>query len=224
MKLKKILSLLSVIFGCINLYCNDLPEKTKQNVHQEVLSEYSKIACSGKLYDHILLQDLFKKAAEVDVKYLKRLEKDIYQLKKTIKIKKKNKEVTDQDSVLLKDLQQLYNFLKKYRLQMDIVAFHSTVKKDWGDLMQVVDKGEDILPFLPSKGITKEGIKGLKELSGKMSKMLRTVEEYETRLHADWIDLKLINYVLKIELIRLRNAAIFHPLYRGMPIVTSYPR
>jgi hypothetical protein len=224
MKFKKILSLLCVVFGFVNLYSNDVSNKGYQGVHQEILSEYSKIKSSLKSYDHMILQDLFKKAAEVDVKYLKRLEKDIYQLKKTIKAKKKHKEITDKELNLLKDLQQLHNFLKKYRLQMDIVAFHSMVKKDWGDLMQVVDKGEDILPILPSKGITKDGVKGLKEFSNKMSKMLRTVEEYETRLHADWIDLKLINYVLKIELIRLRNAAIFHPLYRGMPIVTNYPR
>jgi hypothetical protein len=224
MKFKKILSLLCAIFGFINLYSKDLSHKIEENLHKEILSEYSKVKASVKLYDHVFLQDLFKKAAELDPKYLKRLEKDIHQLKKIIKTKKKNKEVVDKDSNLLKDLQQLYNFLKKYRLQMDIVAFHNTVKKDWKDLMQLVDKGEDILPALPSKGITKEGIKGLKEFSNKMSKMLRTVEEYETRLHADWIDLKLINYVLKIELIRLRNAAIFHPLYRGMPIVTNYPR
>lgn len=223
MKLKKILSLLCAIFGFINLCSKDLPNPIEQSVHQEILSEYSKTKSSLKLYDHVFLQDLFKKAADVDAKYLKRLEKDIHQLKKTIKTKKKHKETIDKDSNLLKDLQQLHNFLKKYRLQMDIVAFHSVVKKDWGDLMQVVDKGEDILPLLPSKGVIKEGIKGLKDFSNKMSKMLRTVEQYETRLHTDWIDLKLINYVLKIELIRLRNAAIFHPLYRGMPIVTSYP-
>lgn len=224
MKFKKILSLLCAIFGFINLCSKDLPNKIDQNVHEEILSEYSKIKSSLKLYDQLILQDLFKKAAEIDAKYLKRLEKDMHQLKKIIKTKKKHKETTDKDSHLLKELQQFHNFLKKYRLQMDIVAFHSTVKKDWGDLMQLVDKGEDILPVLPSKGITKEGIKGLKDFSNKMNKMLRVVEQYETRLHADWIDLKLINYVLKIELIRLRNAGIFHPLYRGMPIVTNYPR
>lgn len=224
MKFKKIFTFLCIIFSFINSYSKDLLDPIITDLHQEVLSEYSKIKLAQKLYDHIALQELFKRAAEVDSKYLKKLEKDISKLKKAIKIKKKNKENIDKDSNYLDQLQQMYNFLKKYRLQMDIISFHTSVKNDWGDLMQVVDKGEDILPLLSSKGITKPGVKGLKIFINKMNQVLRKAEEYETRLHADWIDLKLINYVLKIELIRLRNAAIFHPLYRGMPIVTSYPR
>lgn len=224
MKFKKIFSFICIMFASINSYSKDLLDEVVADVHQEVLAEYSKIKSTGKLYDHIALQELFKKAADIDNKYLKKLEKDISKLRKTVKIKKKNKESIDKDSDLIEKLQQLHNFLKQYRLQMDVVSFHTSVKKDWGDLMQIVDKGEDILPVLSSKGITKPGVKGLKIFINKMNQILRKAEEYETRLHADWIDLKLINYVLKIELIRLRNAAIFHPLYRGTPIVTSYPR
>jgi len=224
MKLKKIVSFFCIIFLSTILYSKDVLDKAISDIHQVILSEYSKIKTEQKPYDHILLQELFKKTADVDPKYLKKLEQDILKLKKTIKAKKKNKENIDQDSSLLEKLEELQIFLKKYRLQMDVVAFHNSVKNDWGDLMQAVDKGEDILPKLSSKGITKEGVKALKIFINKMNQILRKAEEYETRLHTDWIDLKLINYVVKIELIRLRNAAIFHPLYQGTPMVTSYPR
>ncbi len=221
MKIKKIFNLLFFLACSIKFYCQDAGI---HQAHKEILSEYFKIKSSAKLYDHMALQELFKKAADVDNYYLKRLKTDISHLKKLIKNKKKNQESVDKDSLFLDGLQELQNFLKKYQLQMEIIAFHSSVKKDWADLMHAVDKNEDILPKLSSKGISKPGVKGLKILINKMNKLLNLVEGYEYRLHADWIDLKLINYVLKIELIRLRNAAIFHPLYRGTPIVTNYPR
>lgn len=224
MKFKKIVSLFSLIFITTGLYSKDLSDTTILEMHQDVLSEYSKMRTEQKLHDHIALQGLFKKAAEADSKYLRKLEKDITKLRKTIRTKKKNQETIDKDSALFEKLETLYQFLKKYRLQIDIMTFHALIKKDWDDIMQAVDKGEDILPRLPSKGITKGGIKGLKIFINKINGALRKAEEYETRLHTDWIDLKLVNYVLKIELIRLRNAGIFHPMYRGTPIVTSYPR
>ncbi|MBI2344811.1 hypothetical protein HYV10_01925 [Candidatus Dependentiae bacterium] len=224
MKFIKIVSLLSIIFMSIHFYSKEVVGNSIIEEHQKTLSEYSKIKSAQKLYDHLALQDLFKIAAEIDNKYLKKLEKDISKFRRIIRAKRKNKEFVDQDLDAINRLRQLHDFLKKYRLQIDIVAFHSLVKKDWNDLMQAVDKGQDILLMLPSKGIVKQGVRGLKVFINKINQVLRKAEEYETRLHADWIDLKLINYVLKIELVRLRNAAIFHPVYRGMPIVTSYPR
>ena len=141
-----------------------------------------------------------------------------------IKQKRKSKESIDTELHLFESLTQLKKFLKKYRLQLEVVGHHAAIRAQWGDLFELVDQSQDILPALPLKGIDQAGLKGLKVLIKRMERHLGEIEVFEDRLHADWVDLKLANYVFKIELIRLRNAAIFHPLYRGMPIQTNYPR
>jgi len=220
-----------------------------QSFHHTTIESFADLQKQNKTLDQILdrtldkaaLQELFKVAHKaslqpysVDLKsggqktvhldYLKQLNRDVAVLKKIMKYQRKNNENIDLEQSLVDSLSQLHKFLKKYRLQLEVVGRHAAIRAEWGDLFDLVDKGQDILPCLPGKGIEQSGRKGLKILVSRMERLLGEISSYEDRLHADWVDLKLTNYVFKIELIRLRNAAIFHPLYRGMPIQTSYPR
>ncbi len=219
---KKTIIFFLLFFSFFHLGANSV-ESIRQK-HQLVITEYFKLSGQMKLYNNIDLQNLFKVANQVDTTYLKRLRRDKAVLQKIIKKKKKSKENYSSESDLFAKLEKVYKFLKKYYLELEVMNFLTEVRNEWGDIIQAVDKGQDVLPFFKDKGITKPGIKGLKIFVTKMNRLLDKVDDYENRLHADFIDLKLNNYVLKIELIRIRNAAIFHPLYRGTPIVTSYPR
>lgn len=158
--------------------------------------------------------------------FLKSLHKDISLLQKEIKKLKKQKKEFALVETEIKKLKNLVIFIKKHRLQHDVVIFHEMIHNRWQLLFQALVDKEDIASLLPSVGFNKIGQQALKEVVKKVEKDLRKIDEYEYRLHSDWIDLKLANYVLKIELIRLRNAALFHPLYKGccVQLPSTYPR
>jgi hypothetical protein len=219
---KKIIIFFLLFLSFFHFDANNV-ESLRQK-HQPVISEYFRLSGQMKLYSYIDLQNLFKVVNQVDVIYLKQLRKDQAVLKKIIKKKKKKKDNYESEVDLLAKLEKIYKFLKRYYLELEVMNFLDEVRNQWSDILQAVDEQKDILPLLGSKGIKQQGIKGLKIFVTKMNRLLGKVDDYENRLHSDFIDLKLNNYVLKIELIRIRNAAIFHSLYRGTPIVTSYPR
>jgi hypothetical protein len=219
---KKIVLFLVVSISFFQIYGDISGDIQKK--HQKVISQYMKLGGQMKLYNYGELQNLFKTANQVDAFYLKALRNDIATLKKTIRKEKKYKETYLCKKDLLTKLNKIYKFFKKYYLELEVLNFLDQVHQEWGDIIEAVDKGKNILPLLKTKGICNPGVAGLKVFVKRMSNLLYKVEDYENRVHADFIDLKLSNYVLRIELIRIRNAAIFHPLYRGMPIVTSYPR
>ena len=127
---------------------------------------------------------------------------------------------------LKKDLSDLLKYIKKHKLQYDTVYMHQALYKRWQVLFNAVAQEEEIKDLLLDAQITESGFDGLRMLAKLAEKDLKKVENYEYRLHSDWIDLKLANYVLKIELIRLRNAALFHPLYKhtNLKLSSSYPR
>ena len=81
-----------------------------------------------------------------------------------------------------------------------------------------------VCTWLLSSSVSAQDGDGLEKLLKIIKKDQKRVDEYECLIHTDWIDLKLANYVLKIELIRVRNAAMFHPLLDGVKIKTIYPR
>ena len=107
-----------------------------------------------------------------------------------------------------------------------MVQFHQYVKNYYNVLFQALAQGKDVALFLNQFDIDDVNYESLREFAKMISKDLRTIETYEYRLHADWVDLKLANYVLKIELIRLRNAILFHPLYKKtkLKLSSTYPR
>lgn len=156
---------------------------------------------------------------------MKSLRSDRKILKKAVKKAKKNKlsslEALEQDFETICDL---YTYVKMYRLNNDVFFFHRQMYEKWGKFSSFVTRDEDILSLLSTLGIENQDADGLKKLLKIIKKDQKKVDEYEILVHTDWIDLKLANYVLKIELIRVRNAAMFHPLLDGVKIKTIYPR
>ena len=157
---------------------------------------------------------------------IKTLHQDIQLINQKIKNLKRQQESALELELLHNRLKNLYNFLKKHRLPYEVVTFHESVKHHWNLLFQAVAQGKDIVLFLKDFDIETVDHESLRQLAKMVSKDLRKIETYEYRLHADWIDIKLANYVLKIELTRLRNAILFHPLYKRtkLKLLSSYPR
>ena len=157
---------------------------------------------------------------------IKTLHHDIAVLAKEIKNASRQKNTVTVLQSQHDQLKQLYKFIKKYRFQYEMVQFHQYVKNYYNVLFQALAQGKDVALFLNQFDIDDVNYESLREFAKMISKDLRTIETYEYRLHADWVDLKLANYVLKIELIRLRNAILFHPLYKKtkLKLSSTYPR
>lgn len=123
-------------------------------------------------------------------------------------------------------LSVLYKFLQKNRIACESVLLQKTVQKQWGLLFVALQQGQDIEPLLKMVNIDASGRAGLKLLIRQVEKQIGLLESYDCRLHADWIDAKLENYVKRVELIRLRNAILFHPVYKRtkLKLHSNYPR
>lgn len=194
--------------------------------YQDVLSSFAMLDSSDSFNQGVLMHDFVLSLPSSVDSVRKKLGKDLSFLKKEIKKNKKNEEFSLESDLLYHHLSDLAKYLKRHRLQCDVALFHHSIKTQWKLLFDALLDGGDIEPLLSKVGIEQGGIEGLKSFVKKIEKDQRKIDSYEYRLHADWIDLKLANYVLKIELIRLRNAALFHPLYKGtsLKMTSSYPR
>ena len=156
---------------------------------------------------------------------MKSLRSDRKILKKAIKKAKKNKALSLEE--LEKDYQticDLYIYLKMYRLNNDVFFFHRQMCEKWGKFSAFITNDKDIISLVSNLGIENQNADALKNLLKIIKKDQQIADEYENMVHSDWIDLKLANYVLRVELIRIRNAAMFHPLLDGVKIKTIYPR
>jgi hypothetical protein len=194
--------------------------------YQPIIADFKALSKKNRTVQNAEMQSFFLKIAQPYSVFTKQLHQDIDKVRKEIKAcKRLKKSYTDQEA-LYKNLSSLYKFIKKYRLQYQIALFHQDVRAQWNSLFQAVEHGKDVEPLLSVAGIEQTGIDGLKNLIKLVEKDLKQVETYEYRLHTDWIDAKLANYVLKIELVRLRNAAIFHPLSKRtkLKLSSTYPR
>ncbi len=207
--------------------------------YDQLLEISAKHAASLGLFKQILVQN---KATQVfmtpqfflqmDMPFypkIKELQKDLKKTDKEIKILKKDKKYFKelQDAKRFKkEMADLLKYIKKHKLQYDIAYMHQALYKRWAILFKAVAQEAEIKDLLLEAQITDSGFEGLRVLARLAEKDLKKIENYEYRLHSDWIDLKLANYVLKIELIRLRNAALFHPLYKhtSLKLSSSYPR
>ncbi len=157
---------------------------------------------------------------------IKSVHQDFQSLHKRIKHLRHQNKSTEVLQILHDQLKSFYKFIKKYRLQYEIVMFHDYVKNYWSVLFQAVAQGKDVALFMQNFDIAVIDYEGLRQFIKIVNKDLRKIEAYEYRLHTDWIDLKLANYVLKIEFIRLRNAILFHPSYKKtkLKLSSNYPR
>lgn len=194
--------------------------------YQEILHNFAMLDTADTHEQGTLMDSFFMSLPRPVVSLRKKLGKDVSFLKKEIKKNKKTENVSLESELLYYHLSDLAKYLKRHQLQYDVVLFHHSLKTRWKLLLDAVLDDRDIEPLLQEVGIEQSGLDGLKSFIKKIEKDQRKIDAYEYRLHTDWIDLKLANYVLKIELIRLRNAALFHPLYKGttLKMSSSYPR
>lgn len=194
-------------------------------IHSSVSKKFAEITDKPTLSGDQVLLDVLHAANAVSSDYLKLLQADIKQLKSDIKRKKKQRCCIDTEMNLAQQLQEMYDFLKKYRLQLEVISYHENFKNQWREFTQAIDQGNDITTVATLKELGQgDMLKGLKVIVNLMQTALKKIDSYEYRLHADWVDLKLANYVIKIQMIRLRNAAIFHPLNKGISLQTIYPK
>lgn len=194
--------------------------------HQTTLKHFSKINNAVKEIQISLAPQFFLQFNLSFKEIIKKLNNDIKVVAQEIKNLKRQKISSSSLIEFKSKLSSLRSFIKKYRLQYEIVLFHKSIKDRWNILFQELSTDKDISTLLCFVGIEQKGIEGLKLLLYQVEKDLHTIEIYDYRLHTDWIDTKLANYVLKIELIRLRNAILFHPLYKKtkLKLHSSYPR
>jgi hypothetical protein len=222
------------IFGAF--VCAQKPSVDEiQKKYQESLSLFLSMKQKKLLADGLSMNDLFLLINKPSDELIRQMRGDNAVLKKALKkLKRLQRRKKTTDSVLEKSIEELkkyyqdyvdmYSYIKKYDLNNDIAVFHQGLKQRWSTLWDCINQGEDIVLLLQDCGVDQANVTGLKELIVMVKQDQKKVSEYEDRLHTRWIDLKLANYVYKIELIRLRNAAYFHPLYNGMNIKSVYPK
>ncbi|HSW75954.1 MAG TPA: hypothetical protein VLG50_02855 [Candidatus Saccharimonadales bacterium] len=206
-----------------------------QKKYEEPLSLFLSMQQKKMLTDGLLMNQFFLSMHKPCSQLIPQMRKDNQSLKKEIKKLKRmhrnreiNQEVAEKKIQELKSYHQnyvdMYAYVKQYHLNNDVAVFHQDLKHRWSKLLDCINQGGNIVLLLKECNIDQPDVLGLKELIARVKLDQQKVSEYEDRLHTDWIDLKLANYVYKIELIRLRNAAFFHPLYHGMNIKSVYPK
>lgn len=198
--------------------------------YQSYIDQMNIIQTLNQDEQYSMMLSFFKSINQEYTIMIKQLHADLSIIKKHIRQCKKNKQEHDLVCKNLKlfanDIENFYKFLKKYRILYQAIYFEQQVKQRFHTFFQAVSNGSDIESLLVDFGIQESGRNGLKILLKLVVKDLSKIEYDERRLHADWIDAKLSNYVLKIELVRLRNAILFHPSYKKIKFVfaSNYPR
>lgn len=213
------------VFGQVSTENSGIIEKIEKK-YQKALDIFSAMNQKPSDLQIRLMPQFFLQFNVSYSEIAKRLHQDVNVVTKEIKVLKRVKESWQKLDLLKNQLSTVYNFIKKHRLQYEVVVFHQSIQDNWNVLFQALAKGQDIVTLLESVGIEQKDVDGLKALVKQVEKDLRKIEIYEYRLHTDWIDTKLANYVLNIELTRLRNAILFHPLYKKtkLKLSSNYPR
>ncbi|MCX5924497.1 MAG: hypothetical protein NTZ68_03680 [Candidatus Dependentiae bacterium] len=229
----RIIFILCILGGSLSAQKRSVDEIQKN--YQESLSFFLSMKQKKLLTDGATMNHLFLLINTPSDELIAQMRSDNQALKKSLKkLKRLQRRQEIADSDLEKNIEELkkyhqdyadlYSYIKKYDLNNDVAVFHQNLKKRWSTLWDCINQGEDIVCLLKDCGIHQSDVTGLKELIVIVKQDQKKINEYEDLLHTDWIDLKLANYVYKIELIRLRNAAYFHTLYNGMNIKSVYPK
>lgn len=154
--------------------------------------------------------------------YFVRLKNDMQCLKCLKKQYKKQRFIHELHS-FYQELKSIDKFLKKHRVVWDALVVHASFYRLWQRAIDILDEKKDITDCFSVYGFSSTN-SGIRMFVSTIDKWVKKMELIEYRLHADWIDLKLANYVARIQTIRLRNAGIFHRLYQGVEFPTTYPR
>ncbi|MBI2353330.1 hypothetical protein HYV11_03775 [Candidatus Dependentiae bacterium] len=146
-------------------------------------------------------------------KLIQQLKRDIHQIKKTMK-----KEKPSLKNLYLR-LNELSTFLRKHKFLYETIAFHSSLHITYQPLFTMIDNNQDVIAYITSHrkdfdldnenetSLLEHFLKTLKSISHKISK-------FEDHIHTDYVDLKLQNYIYKVESIKLRNSILFDNRYK----------
>lgn len=229
----KLIFILFVLSGVVSAQKRSVDEIQKD--YKESLEAFLSMKQKQLLTDGLSMNHFFLIMNQPSDGLIVQMRKDNTILKKELKRLKKSqrlKETPDPDvEKNIQDLKKyhqdyldMFSYIKKYDLNNNVVVFHESLRKKWSAFLECVNQDGDIISCLPKCGIEQQDVTGLTALIKLVKQDQWKISEYEDRLHTDWIDLKLANYVFKIELIRIRNAALFHPLYNGPKLKSGYPR
>lgn len=184
-----------------------------QAKYQSALELFQTIQDQEKTKDHKSLVQLFSLLEKPSALLIKQMRQDVQRIKKALK-KDASKKLQD----LRDQLQRLSCFIKKHKINYDAIVFHNSITKLYQLLFEKVDNNEDVVAFIAEN-------KDMLDLKSDDNRFLHTfiyalkqasnkVSQYEDYLHGDDVDLKLQNYVLKIELVKLRNTILFDKRYK----------
>lgn len=124
------------------------------------------------------------------------------------------------------DLQGLYNqlrdlcaYIKRHKNIYNAILVHNNISELYQSLFDMIDNNEDVIAYIDSN----REFFGLKNIDSdylhvflkKIKIISHQISKFEDYVHSDYIDLKMQNYVFKIELIKLRNAILFDKRYKN---------
>lgn len=208
-------SILFSVLSCMGfLSANSLLQiKEIQGLYQQPIVLVESLRLEHASNDYKALVSLCSCFNQPFSKLIKQLRCDIHCVQKAAKM---NGCECYQLSVQLKGL---CSFLKKHKFIYEAITFHKHIVAIYQPLFDMVDNDKDLISYIDAhrelfnigvddQCFLKKFLKDVKLASHKISK-------FEDFVHADYIDLKLQNYVYKIELIKLRNAILFDKRYKG---------
>lgn len=136
---------------------------------------------------------------------------DISYLKKELKVLSEK----DQEELLslLDQLRSLHTYVKNQKHNYEAILFHLDLKKRYKVFFDSIAEEQDIGSVLKEQSVQGQDIIKFVE---DINMAHRRIEKFEDLIHADDVDVKLANYVFKIELIKLRNAILFHDVYKEL--------
>jgi len=129
-------------------------------------------------------------------------------------IKKENLQLQD----LYNKLKALCAYLKRHKTIYNAILTHDYIKNLYQSLFNMIDNDQDVVEYIDKHreqfGLHNDDNQYLGNFLKEIKKFSRQISMFEDYVHADYVDLKLQNYVFKIELIKLRNAILFDKRYK----------
>ena len=164
----------------------------------------------GSLHSHEAMSQIFTCFDQQSHKLFKEIRSDIKVLRKSSK---------DRDSkALYEQLRELQAYIKKHRVAFDTAVYHAYLKNRYQKLFDMVAADEGIVDFIDKEreqfGIAQGDAKFMDTFLKEVRQACHKISKFEDYLHANYIDLKMMNYVFKIDLVRLRNAVLFSDRYK----------
>lgn len=116
-------------------------------------------------------------------------------------------------------LRDLCTYLKKHKVIYNAILIHNDIKKSYQQLFDMIDQNEDIIAYIQEHrnafGLEESCNNYLSLFLKKVKIASRQISKIEDYVHTDYVDLKMQNYVFKIELVKLRNTILFDNRYKN---------